>query len=219
MYCLVYFTPVAKEGNRMEVKMSVNGVTNTASSYGTTAYEQGKSYTKKTEDTSSKSSAESTGVTYEPSSKGDRTAIIEQLKADSQSRTESFRKMVTDMLNQQGFAVKNSDDMWRLLAKGDFTVDAKTAQEAKDAISENGEWGVNKTAQRMFDFAKAYAGDDEAKMEKMMNAFKKGFEQAEKLWGGKLPDISYQTYDKMYDLYDEYKKGLGSVTQTSAAEG
>lgn len=199
--------------------MSVNGVTNTASSYGTTAYEQGKSYTKKTEDTNSKSSAESTGVTYQSSmSESDRAALIEQLKADSQSKADSFKKMVTDMLNQQGFAVKNSDDMWRLLAKGDYTVDAKTAQEAKDAISENGEWGVNKTAQRMFDFAKAYAGDDEAKMEKMMNAFKKGFEQAEKLWGGNLPDISYQTYDKMYDLYDEYKKGLGSVTKTSATE-
>lgn len=196
--------------------MSVSGVTNTASSYGTTAYEQGKSYSRKAEDTSSKSSAESTGVTYEPSN--DRAAIIEKLKADSESKMNSFKNMVTDMLNQQGFAVKNSDDMWKLLAKGDYRVDAKTAQEAKDAISENGEWGVNKTAERMFQFAKAYAGDDEAKMEKMMNAFKKGFEQAEKLWGGKLPDISYQTYDKMYEMYDDYKKDLGSVTQTSGVE-
>lgn len=199
--------------------MSVNGVTNTTSTYGTTAYEQGKSYTKKTEDTSSKDSAQSTGVTYKSSmTESERTALIEQLKSDSQSKMDSFKRMVTDMLNQQGFAFKNSDDMWRLLAKGDYTVDAKTAQEAKAAISEDGEWGVNKTAERMFEFAKAYAGDDEAKMEKMMNAFKKGFEQAEKLWGGKLPEISYQTYDKMYDLYDDYKKELGTVTKTSAAE-
>lgn len=199
--------------------MSVNGVTNTASTYGTTAYEQGKSYTKKTEDTSSKNNAESTGVTYNSSmSQSERAALIEQLQKDSQSKVDSFKSMVTDMLNQQGFAFKNSDDMWRLLAKGDYTVDAKTAEDAKAAISEDGEWGVNKTAERMFEFAKAYAGDDEAKMEKMMNAFKKGFEQAEKLWGGKLPEISYQTYDKMYDMYDEYKKELGTVTKTSAAE-
>lgn len=199
--------------------MSVNGVSNTTSTYGTTAYEQGKSYTKKTEDTSSKDGAQSTGVTYKSSmTESERTALIEQLKSDSQSKMDSFKRMVTDMLNQQGFAFKNSDDMWRLLAKGDYTVDAKTAQEAKAAISEDGEWGVNKTAERMFEFAKAYAGDDEAKMEKMMNAFKKGFEQAEKLWGGKLPEISYQTYDKMYDLYDDYKKELGTVTKTSAAE-
>lgn len=199
--------------------MSVNGVSNTASAYGTTAYEQGKSYTKKTEYTASKSSEETTGVTYKSSmTESERTALIEQLKNDSQSRMDSFKRMVTDMLNQQGFAFKNSDDMWRLLAKGDYTVDAKTAQEAKEAVSEDGEWGVNKTAERMFEFAKAYAGDDDAKMEKMMNAFKKGFEQAEKLWGGKLPEISYQTYDKMYELYDDYKKELGTVTKTSAAE-
>lgn len=199
--------------------MSVNGVSNTASAYGTTAYEQGKNYTKKTEDTASKSNEETTGVTYKSSmTESERTALIEQLKNDSQSRMDSFKRMVTDMLNQQGFAFKNSDDMWRLLAKGDYTVDAKTAQEAKEAVSEDGEWGVNKTAERMFEFAKAYAGDDDAKMEKMMNAFKKGFEQAEKLWGGKLPEISYQTYDKMYELYDDYKKELGTVTKTSAAE-
>lgn len=199
--------------------MSVNGVTNTTSAYGTTAYEQGKSYTKNTEDTASKSSESSAAATYKSSmSESERAALIEQLKKDSESQMNSFKSMVTDMLNKQGFAFKNSDDMWKLLAKGNYTVDAKTAQEAKDAVSEDGEWGVNKTAQRMFDFAKAYAGDDEAKMEKMMNAFKKGFEQAEKMWGGKLPEISYNTYDKMYELYDDYKKELGTVTKTSAAE-
>ncbi len=202
--------------------MSVNGVTNTASSYGadaaygTNACAQGKNYTKKTEDTSTKSSEESKGVTYKPSmTESERAALIEQLKADSQSRIDSFKSMVTDMLNKQGFAFKNSEDIWKLLAKGDYTVDEKTAEEAKEAVSEDGEWGVNKTAERMFEFAKAYAGDDDKKMEKMMDAFKKGFEQAENLWGGKLPEISYKTYDKMYELYDDYKKQAGTVTQTS----
>lgn len=186
--------------------MSVNGISGTGSAYGATAYEQGKSYTRKTDDNSAGKGAEQNeGVVYEASAKDkDRAAIIAQLKADTQSRVDSFKSMVTDMLNKQGFAVKNSDDIWRMLAKGDFTVDAKTAQEAKDAISENGYWGVNQTADRMFEFAKAYAGDDEGKMEEMMNAFKKGFKQAEKMWGGKLPDISYQTYDRMYEKYDEY---------------
>ncbi len=190
--------------------MSVNGVTN--STYGMTAYEKTAATTKKAE---TAATANDTGVVYEKSNT-DRTAIIEMLKADSESRVNNFKNMVQEMLTKQGFAVKNSDDIWRLLAKGNFTVDAKTAQEAKEAISEDGEWGVNKTAQRMFDFAKAYAGDDLEKMEKMMNAFEKGFKQAEELWGGKLPEISYQTQDKMYALYDEYKANLsedGTVTE------
>ena len=193
--------------------MSVNGISGTNSTYGMSAYEQGKSYVKKSEGSNSKID-NSEGVVYEPSKEAnDRTAIISMLKSDAESRVNSFKSMVTDMLTKQGFAVNNSDDIWRLLAKGDYTVDAKTAEEAKAAISEDGYWGVNQTADRMFEFAKAYAGDDEAKMEKMMNAFKKGFEQAEKLWGGKLPDISYQTYDKMFEKYDEYKKNLSGTEE------
>lgn len=191
--------------------MSVNGISGTTSAYGRTAYEQGKSYTKKAEDNKSKAGSNE-GVVYESSAE-DRTALISKLKTDAESRMNSFKNMVTDMLTKQGFAVKNSDDIWRLLAKGDYTVDAKTAEEARAAISEDGYWGVNQTADRMFEFAKAYAGEDSEKMEKMMDAFKKGFEQAEKIWGGKLPEISYQTYDKMFEKYDAYKKELSGTEE------
>lgn len=191
--------------------MSVNGVSGTNSTYGMTAYEQGKGYSKSAAEDTSGKKTEGNGVVYD---KGDRTAIIAKLKADSQSRVDSFKSMVTDMLTKQGFAVKNADDIWKLLAKGDYKVDAKTAEEAKEAISEDGYWGVNKTAERMFEFAKAYAGDDQDKMKKMMDAFEKGFRQAEEMWGGKLPDISYQTYDKMFEMYDEYKSNTTEITDT-----
>lgn len=191
--------------------MSVNGISGTNSTYGMTAYEQGTAYSKKTEETN-KTTTANEGVVYESSvSSDDRTALIAKLKSDAESRMNSFKTMVTDMLTKQGFAVKNADDMWKLLAKGDFTVDAKTAGEAKAAISEDGYWGVNQTADRMFEFAKACAGDDADKMEEMMNAFEKGFKQAEKMWGGKLPDISYQTYDKMHEKYDSYKAELAGT--------
>lgn len=191
--------------------MSVNGVSGTNGTYGMTAYEQGKGYSKSAAEDTSGKKTEGNGVVYD---KGDRTAIIAKLKADSQSRVDSFKSMVTDMLTKQGFAVKNADDIWKLLAKGDYKVDAKTAEEAKEAISEDGYWGVNKTAERMFEFAKAYAGDDQDKMKKMMDAFEKGFRQAEEMWGGKLPDISYQTYDKMFEMYDEYKSNTTEITDT-----
>ncbi|MFQ9932840.1 MAG: hypothetical protein ACLRVQ_00180 [Lachnospiraceae bacterium] len=185
--------------------MSVNGISGSNGTYGMTAYEQGKTYGKKEGESTLAKAQSNEGVVYEPSSDSDRMAVIAKLKADNQSRVDSFKSMVADMLVKQGFAVKNSDDIWKILAKGNFTVDAKTAQEAQQAISEDGYWGVNNTAGRMFEFAKAYAGDDEEKMKEMMNAFEKGFKQAENMWGGKLPEISYQTYDKMYELYNQYK--------------
>lgn len=187
-------------------KMSVNGISGSNSTYGMTAYEQSKAASHKTKDDTATDKKNSSGVVYESSmSESDRAALIKQLKSDTETRMNSFKNMVADMLNKQGFAVKNSDDMWKMLAKGNYTVDAATASQAKDAISENGYWGVNQTSDRMFEMAKAFSGGDSEKMEKMMDAFKKGYAQAEKMWGGKLPEISQKTYDAMFEKYEAYK--------------
>jgi len=61
-----------------------------------------------------------------------------------------------------------------------------------------------------FDFASALAGDDEEAMKKMQAAFEKGFAQAEKTWGGKLPDISYQTKDAVSKKFEDYYKSKGT---------
>lgn len=196
-----------------EENMSLNGVNGAGASRGMTAYEQtrnaGKKSTEAKDNSKDTSKDNSKGVVYESSmSKADRAALIEQLKADSQSKTDSFKMMVTDMLSKQGHAFKNSDDMWRMLASGNFTVDAKTAQDAKSAISEDGYWGVNQTSDRIFEMAKAFAGDDLDKLDKMMEAVKKGYKQAEKTWGGKLPGICSETYDAAFQKYEDYKNSV-----------
>ena len=163
----------------------------------------------KSEDSSSKSQ----GV----SSKGtDRTKIIQQLKADDALRQQQLLDIVHKMMGKQaksyGIAnVDNGDDsIWSFLAKGDFTVDAATKAQAQEDISENGYWGVNQTSSRILDFAKALAGDDPDKLEQMRSAFEKGYKQAEKTWGGELPDISKQTFDAVMKGFDE----LTGKTQT-----
>ena len=89
------------------------------------------------------------------------------------------------------------------LAKGDFTVDAATKAQAEADIAKDGYWGVNQTTERILDFAKALAGDDPDKLESMREAFEKGYKQAEKTWGGELPDISKQTFDAVMKGFDE----------------
>ena len=46
------------------------------------------------------------------------------------------------------------------------------------------------------------------KMEKMVDAFKKGFDQATKAWGRSLPDISQKTYDAVMKKFEDYKNGV-----------
>ena len=100
--------------------------------------------------------------------------------------------------------------MWKALASGNFTADADTIAKAKEDISEDGYWGVKQTSERIFDFAQALAGDDEEKMTKMKEAFEKGFKEATKTWGKKLPDISQNTRDAVLKKFDDYFAGKNS---------
>ena len=48
----------------------------------------------------------------------------------------------------------------------------------------------------------------------MIDAFKKGFEEATKTWGDKLPDISQSTYDAVLEKMDAWKNQVESGTET-----
>ena len=155
----------------------------------------------KSDDTSKKTSVYSKDT--------DRAKIIQQLKADDEIRQQQLLDIVQKMMGKQAknYGIANSDNqedsIWRFLAKGDFTVDAATKAQAQEDISEDGYWGVKQTSERILDFAKALAGDDPEKLEKMRSAFEKGYAQAEKIWGGQLPDISQQTYGAVMKGFDE----------------
>lgn len=142
-------------------------------------------------------------------------ALIDKLKADEENRRTQLVNLVKDMFTKQGKAFTTADDMWKMLAKGDFTVDAKTAAKAQEDISEDGYWGIEQTSQRIFDFAQALTGGDEEKMDKMLNSFKTGFEQATKAWGKELPDISQKTYDSVIKKFDDYKASLSTDEDTT----
>ena len=47
---------------------------------------------------------------------------------------------------------------------------------------------------------------DPDKADEMLEAFKKGYKQAEEAWGGELPEISQKTYDAVLEKFDAWKK-------------
>jgi len=149
--------------------------------------------------------------------KNDRDAIIKQLKADAEARANQLLDIVKKTMQGQGKAIGIADDMWKFLASGDFEVDAATKKQAQEDISEDGYWGVEKTSDRMVDFAKALAGDYPDKADKMIEAFKKGYEEATKTWGKELPEISKQTYDSTLKKLEDWKNSANKVTETTKA--
>lgn len=193
--------------------MSLTGVSGVSDTSTTNNYAATTANTKSNTDKNSSNGTEAAAV-YKPSAESksakSNSALVAKLKADQQTRLTQMQNLVKEMFQKQGKAFSNSDDMWKKLASGDFTVDAATAKEASDAISDDGYWGVNQTSERIFDFAKALSGGDEKKMDNMLEAFKKGFDQATQAWGKSLPDISQRTYDSVLQKFDDYKKSLNS---------
>jgi hypothetical protein len=54
--------------------------------------------------------------------KTDHAAIIEQLKLDADARKQQLINIVQQTISRQGKTLAATDDIWKFLASGDFTV-------------------------------------------------------------------------------------------------
>lgn len=217
--------------------MDVNALNSVSSNIQTTyskATEENKDTKKTAETTTTASKFSEEAATYDKSTdtvkqkaygkKADNSALIAQLKADQEKMQSNLLDIVKKTIAGQGnaFSLASEDGMWKYLASGNFTADADTIAQAKKDIADDGYWGVDQTSSRIVDFAIALSGDDTSKADKLINAFKKGFDQATGAWGKKLPDISSKTYDAVMNKFDQwkngtYKSGSNNTTKTEEA--
>lgn len=197
--------------------MSVNGVTSSTTTYD--AYQKSQTSAVK-EQTTGTSPVEETGAVYEPSKETvktdpakktytQNTELVAKLKADQESRQQQLQSIVEQLMTKQGNTYNKANGIWSILAGGNLTVDPATKAQAQKDIAEDGYWGVEQTSDRIIDFANALTGGDPDKIEEMRDAFKKGYKQAEKTWGGELPDISKRTYDAVMDKFDKMAEDAG----------
>ncbi len=75
--------------------------------------------------------------------------------------------------------------------------------EAKDLVDEGGFFSIEKTSLRVSSFVMSIAGDNAEALQEARKGIVQGFEQAEKMWGGTLPEISYKTQDETLRIIDE----------------
>jgi len=190
--------------------MSVNNVSNTSTAaYTSSVYQNNYKYNTDTAKTDNKDKDKNQGVVYEKGTAASKNVyakedIVARMKKDAENRTNQLRSMVQQMMGNQGGKIGQADDMWRFLAKGNFTVSPEVKAQAQKDIADDGYWGVNQTSDRIVEFAKALVGDDPDKAEEMRAAFEKGFKAATKSWGKELPSISQRTYDAVMDKFDDW---------------
>ncbi len=192
--------------------MSVNGVT---SSQAVSAYSAYTSQTKATKAEDTTKTKEEAAAVYEPSKEAAETSktytsnteLVDKLKSEADARAESLRSLVEKLLGQQATKYGEATDIWSFLKSGDYEVDPETKAQAQADIAEDGYWGVEKTSDRIVQFAMALTGGDPDKLDSMIDAFKEGYRQAEETWGGELPEISKNTYDAVLDKFEKIRTG------------
>lgn len=147
--------------------------------------------------------ATANSATYsKPKARALDTEEINKLWEQSQESYNTLRKLVEALLYKQG---KTLEDVKS--GKEALVVDEETRAAAAEAVSENGELGVKAVSERIVTFAKSISGDDRSKAGELREAIRQGFKEAEKVWGGKLPEISQKTYDEVMKQLDEWEKG------------
>lgn len=192
--------------------MSVNGVTGIQSSQAAN-YSSKVNTENKVEATGASSSSpiDDTAAVYESSSaeassstysKGSNTELINKLKSDSEAHIQQLQDIVNKLISKQGTTALNAQGLKSFYES--LEVDPETKAQAQKDIAEDGYWGVEQTSSRIFDFAMALSGGDPDKMEKMKDAFLKGFKQATDAWGDELPEISQKTYGAVLQKFDDY---------------
>lgn len=201
--------------------MSVNSVDYTK--YAQT-YEATQSQDKNSTKNSTETKEKSTETKYDTYEKGSDTSFNradaqKAVESAEQAKAQSMQTLLNSMLKTQySKYVKAMPSSNLKNYFSNLEVDDATRLQAQKDIADDGYWGVEQTAGRIFDFAKALAGSNPEKLAEMKEAVIKGFKMAEEMWGGSLPSISGRTYDRVMQSFDEYEKQLTSTTAANEAE-
>lgn len=158
------------------------------------------------------------GVVYEQSDsdsvasneKYDTLVRMGEIAKQYETQLANFQTLISSVFSKQANASALSSGSMSG-AFSNLIADAETIAQAKEDVSEDGYYGVEQTSERLLSFATAIAGDDPDKLTEMKDAIIKGFEEAEKLWGGELPEISQETYDKVMSSIDELIVNAGGT--------
>lgn len=109
-----------------------------------------------------------------------------------------LRGLVLNIFKDQGIEYTVATD------NAEIDIRTLTPEKAQELIAEDGYFGVEKTSERIVQFAIGMAGGDSSRIDVIRQGIEKGFQQALDAFGGSLPDISYKTYDSVMQKLDDW---------------
>ncbi len=83
-------------------------------------------------------------------------------------------------------------------------------EEAEELLDVEGFFGIEQTSNRVANFVFSFAGDDVELLKEGREGIIRGFEEAQKLFGNQLPEISFKTQEKTLELIDSKINALNN---------
>lgn len=145
---------------------------------------------------------------------------MREIWTDHDRHVEAFRRLVEGLLNQQIERANQAGNTWdRNDPNALVDIDEATRTAAQEAIGEGGPFSVEAVATRLLDFAVAISGGDPSRIAVLRNAVERGFEAAERQWGGELPEISQRTREAVMEGFDQWQQAGNASAITLLANG
>ena len=161
--------------------------------------------TRKT-DTLEKSEAKfEPAYTKESAGKAAESNVVYKRQSALAMKNASMQEAVTKLIGEQASENAKQSGIESILDR--FGISA-----IKSDGSDNF-WGAESTANRILDMAKSLVGDDTEAFGEIKGAFEKAFGQCEKIWGGKLPSVCYDTLNIVREGFDAWEKELTAEPQ------
>ena len=131
-------------------------------------------------------------------------ARMREIWRDHDQQVENFRRLVEGIINSQA---ERAGGQWNFNDPNAMVdIDDATRTAAQEAIADGGAWSVDAVATRLLDFAVAISGGDPSRIAVLRGAVERGFEAAERQWGGTLPDISQRTREAVMNGFDQWQQ-------------
>ena len=109
-----------------------------------------------------------------------------------------LRGLVLNIFKEQGLDSTIATDV------SEVDVSTLSPAESQELIADDGYFGVEKTSDRIFNFAVGLAGGDPARVNAMKEGVENGFHEALDAFGGWLPEISYDTFNTVMKKIDDW---------------
>lgn len=139
-------------------------------------------------------------------------ALREQITQNANAYSMQSFSVQKNVLNTQDQFTQDYKDFQGFLSDVGYEgkpIAELSQDEAAALVSEDGIFGIKQTSERIANFVINGSGGDESMMRAGREGMIQGFKDAEKMWGGELPEISQKTITKAIEMVDMAMNDLG----------